>query len=144
MSGFVPEFKAGVRRTPPQLLVETPEPVLQAKVQKEPGKTPTYNLTWEQIEAMKRDACKQASRVLWELMLGLPVMVLSDKHDFDAAELDVFVDDVLDLYDSYEQGYLTLQDVEATLKDEVGIIITEKYKKRKTNTNPKYRKNGFA
>ena len=77
-------------------------------------------------------------------MLGLPVMVLSDKHDFTMEQLDVFVDDVLDLYDSYEQGYLTLQDVEAALKDEVGIIIAEKYKKRKTNVNPKYRKNGFA
>lgn len=140
MSGFVPEFKAGVRRTPPQLLVDVPETAVPEK----PKKTPTYNLTWEQIESMKRDACRQASRILWELMLGLPTMVLSDKHDFDADKLNEFVDDVLDLYDSYEQGYLTLQDVEATLKDEVGIIITEKYKKRKTNVNPKYRKNGFA
>jgi hypothetical protein len=77
-------------------------------------------------------------------MLGLPTMVLSDKHDFDADKLNEFVDDVLDLYDSYEQGYLSLQDVENALKDEVGIIIHEKYKKRKANTNPKYRKNGFA
>lgn len=142
MSGFVPKFKAGVRRTPPQLLVETPVP--EKPEEKKPGKTPTYNLTWEQIEAMKRDACKQASRVLWELMLGLPVMVLSDKHDFDADKLDEFVDDVLDLYDSYEQDYLNLNDIEDALRDEVGIVIREKQKKRKTNTNPKYRKNGFA
>lgn len=142
MSGFVPEFKAGVRRTPPQLLVDIPESAVPEQPKKK--KTPTYNLTWEQIEAMKRDACREASRVLWELMLGLPVMVLNDKHDFTMEQLDVFVDDVLDLYDSYEQGYLTLQDVETALKDEVGIIITEKYKKRKANTNPKYRKNGFA
>lgn len=140
MSGFVPEFKAGVRRTPPQLLVDVPETAVPEK----PKKTPTYNLTWEQIETMKRDACRQASRILWELMLGLPTMVLSDKHDFDADKLNEFVDDVLDLYDSYEQGYLSLQDVETALKDEVGIIIHEKYKKRKSNTNPKYRKNGFA
>ena len=142
MSGFVPEFKAGVRRTPPQLLVDVPETA--AAVPEKPKKTPTYNLTWEQIETMKRDACRQASRVLWELMLGLPTMVLSDKHDFDADKLNEFVDDVLDLYDSYEQGYLSLQDVETALKDEVGIIVHEKYKKRKANTNPKYRKNGFA
>ena len=136
MSGFVPEFKAGVRRTPPQLLVDIPETAVPEK----PKKTPTYNLTWEQIEAMKRDACRQASRVLWELMLGLPVMVLSDKHDFDEAKLDGFVDDVLDLYDSYEQGYLSLQDVETALKDEVGIVITEKYKKHKANKNPRGKK----
>ena len=111
---------------------------------KRPKKSPTYNLTWEQIETMKRDACRQASRVLWELMLGLPTMVLSDKHDFTAGQLDEFVDDVLNLYDSYEQGYLSLQDVEAALKEEAGIVIHEKYKKRKANTNPKYRKNGFA
>ena len=136
MSGFVPEFKAGIRRTPPQLLVGIPETAVPEK----PKKTPTYNLTWEQIEAMKRDACRQASRILWELMLGLPTMVLSDKHDFDQAKLDEFVDDVLDLYDSYEQGYLSLQDVENALKDEVGIIIHEKYKKRKANKNPRGKK----
>ena len=136
MSGFVPEFKAGVRRTPPQLLVDVPETAVPEK----PKKTPTYNLTWEQIETMKRDACRQASRILWELMLGLPTMVLSDKHDFDADKLNEFVDDVLDLYDSYEQGYLSLQDVETALKDEVGIIIHEKYKKRKANKNPRGKK----
>ena len=80
MSGFVPEFKAGVRRLPPQLLVETP--AVEQPKEKKPGKTPTYNLTWQQIEAMKREACRDASRVLWELMLGLPVMVLGDKHEF--------------------------------------------------------------
>ena len=138
MSGFVPEFKAGVRRTPPQLLVETPVP--EKPEEKKPGKTPTYNLTWEQIETMKRDACRQASRLLWELMLGLPVMVLSDKHNFDPRMLNEFVDDVLDLYDSYEQGYLTLNDVENALKDEVGIVIHEKYKKRKANMNPRGKK----
>lgn len=137
MSGFVPEFKAGVRRTPPQLLVDIPE---SARPPEPPKKTPTYNLTWEQIEAMKRDACRQASRILWELMLGLPTMVLSDKHDFTQAQLDEFVDDVLDLYDSYEQGYLSLQDVENALKEEVGIIIHEKYKKRKANKNPRGKK----
>ena len=54
------------------------------------------------------------------------------------------MDDVLDLYDSYEQNYLSLMDVENALRDEAGIVIREKYKKRKANTNPKYRKNGFA
>ncbi|MBR6738805.1 MAG: hypothetical protein IKL99_03960 [Oscillospiraceae bacterium] len=84
-------------------------------------KTPTYNMTLEQIEGIKRAAVKEAINEALILLFGLPVMVLRDKHGFDDEETDKFVDGVTDLYDSYEKGYITLKDVEQALQEEAGV-----------------------
>ena len=94
-------------------------------------KTPTYNLTVEQIESLKRKAVDDAVATAWVLMLGLPVMALTDKHGFTPEQVDKLIDDVLDLHDSYEKGYLSLQDIHTALKEEAGIVIQEKQKKRR-------------
>ena len=64
-------FKAGVRRTPPELIVKEPVPKEQKK-----EKTPTYNFTWEQIQQLKKEAAKEAVNEVIELTLGIPAMVL--------------------------------------------------------------------
>lgn len=117
------EFKPGVRRTPPELMVKVPTDEPAKK------KTPTYNMTMEQIEAIKKAAVTEAVEAAWTLMLGLPVMVLSDKNGFTNDELDKFVDDVMALHDSYDKGYLTLADIHSALKDEAGVSIIGKRKK---------------
>lgn len=94
-------------------------------------KTATYNLTLEQIEAMKKKAVDDAVAVALPLMLGLPAMVLTDKHGFTPEDIDTFTDGVLDLYDSFHKGYLTLDDIHAALKEECGLEIREKAKRRK-------------
>lgn len=117
------EFKPGVRRMPPELMVKVPT--------EEPAKkkTPTYNMTMEQIQNIKKAAVDEAIEAAWTLMLGLPVMVLSDKNGFTNEELDKFVDDVMALHDSYDKGYLTLADIHFALKDEAGVSIIGKRKK---------------
>lgn len=114
-------FKAGVRRTPPELIVKVPVP-------KEPKKekTPTYNLTWEQIQQMKKDAAKEAVGTVIELTLGIPAMVLKDKYGFGKKRLPEALDHMVDLYESYEQGYLTLQDIRKTLWEEGGYKIEKR------------------
>lgn len=86
------------------------------------GKTPTYNFTLEQINAMldkaKEQAVKEAVGALIELMLGLPIMILHDKHGWGKTRNSRLVDDVMNLYDSYEKGYLTLEDVREVLWEE--------------------------
>lgn len=116
------EFKAGVRRLPPELMVKVPT--------EEPAKkkTPTYNMTMEQINAIKKSAVNEAIEAAWTLMLGFPVMQLSDKHGFTEEDLDKFVDGVIALYDSYDKGYITLADVHMALKNEVGVSIIGKTK----------------
>ena len=115
------EFKPGVRRMPPELTVAVP-------VEPPKKKTPTYNFTLEQIEAIKKNAVSEAVEAAWVLMLGLPVMVLSDKNGFTDEDLDKFVDDVMELHDSYDKGYLTLADIHTALKDEAGVSIIGKKK----------------
>ena len=50
-------------------------------------KTPTYNLTEQQISDIKKQASKEAIEVAWTLMLGLPCMPLLDKFNFTNEEL---------------------------------------------------------
>jgi len=94
-------------------------------------KTPTYNMTMEQIEGIKRAAVNEAVSKALILLFGLPVMVLRDKHGFTDEETDRFVDGITDLYDSYERGYITLQDVELALKEEAGVEFEKELRKRK-------------
>ena len=56
-------------------------------------------------------------------MLGLPVMVLHDKFGFGPVRCERFTDAVLELYDSFEKGYVSLEDIHKTLKEETGITI---------------------
>ena len=94
-------------------------------------KTPVYNLTLKQIEDMKRNAVNEAVETAWTLMLGLPIMALTDKHDFTSDDVDKLVDNIIDLHDSYEKGYLTLSDIHTALREEHGLTIVGKVKNRR-------------
>ena len=120
------EFKPGARRLPPQLVMDAPEVPTPDKTKK----TPTYNLTWDQITAIKKQAVHEAVETAWVLMMGFPVMVLTDKNGFSHEEIDKFIDDILYLHDSFEEGRITLADVHNALKDE-GISIIAQEKKRR-------------
>lgn len=111
-------FKVGRQ----ELLIKTPAPAPEKQ------KTPTYNMTMQQIEELKRQAAADAVADLMTLTLGLPAMVLHDKHGWREAELNDFIDAVSELFDSYEKGYIRLEDCINTLKEEAGIkkIILEK------------------
>ena len=86
-------------------------------------KTPTYNFTLEQIEAIKQKTVKESVLTLIELTLGLPVIVMHDKHGWRKGRLEPFIDEILKLYDSYENGYLTLEDIREVLWEEAGVRI---------------------
>lgn len=88
--------------------------------------TAVYTLTAEQIEAIKREAIGEAVDTAFVLMMGLPVMVLHDKFDRiwkKEHRLENFIDEVFKLYDSFDKGYITLDDVHQALKDEAGVEI---------------------
>ena len=57
-------------------------------------------------------------------MLGIPVMVIHDKFGSlmkkDGRE-EKFSDYILDLYDSYEKGFVSLEDLTKVLKEECGL-----------------------
>lgn len=86
-------------------------------------KEPTYCLTLSQLEAMKTRAVREATEAAWILMLAIPVMVLMDKHGFDREQLGKVVDEILEKYEGFEQGYFTLDDARQVILEEAGAEI---------------------
>ncbi len=76
----------------------------------------------EQIQKKAEDA---ADKVMLGL-LGLPCLVLKDKFGFGKVRLERFTDALLDMYDSYTRGYITVDDVLEVLEHEAGLIISKK------------------
>lgn len=85
-----------------------------------------YNLNVAQIQSLKQNATDEAVSKAFTLMLAIPVMVLHDKYGQlmkkDGRE-ERFAELCLDLYDSYEKGYVTFEDLKACLEEETGMKI---------------------
>ena len=94
-------------------------------------KKKVYNLTEDDIERIKRDATNEAMNKAYVLMLGIPAMTLRDYFGYGSVRLERFTDGCFDYYDSFQKGYITLQDCIDCLKDECGISIEEKAKQRR-------------
>lgn len=55
------------------------------------------------------------------LLLG--IMELRNKFDFGSARIERWIDEINDLRESYEKGYISVQDLQQTIKEETGIEI---------------------
>lgn len=75
------------------------------------------------IQQAKRSAANQATDQVVKLMLALPVYVLHDKWGFGRTRCERFVDQVLALYEAYQQDYVTMDDLMQVLADEAGVTI---------------------
>lgn len=97
------------------------------------GKAKTYVLNSDQIEQLKKEATEEAIGTAFTLMLGLPVMILHDKYSqIMKKEVDGkcreerFAEMILDLYDSFDKGYLTLDDIRNCVEEETGMKLLQK------------------
>lgn len=86
-------------------------------------KEPVVNIKASDVRRIKQDASKEATDMAFLLMLGLPVMVLHDKFGFGPVRCERFAEAALELYDSFEKGFVTLEDIHRTLKEETGITV---------------------
>lgn len=85
-------------------------------------------MTREQIDGIKKKATDKATKMSFALMILLPLMVLrDDPYNFGAKRMERFIDQLNDLYDSYEKDYITLWDIASTLEDEVGLKFKGMY-----------------
>lgn len=89
----------------------------------------TYNLNHAQISDIKKQATDDAVRTAFILMFGLPLMALRDKFGYGKMRLERFSDALFDLYDSFEKGYFTIDDINKTIYEETGMRIEEVRKK---------------
>ena len=105
---------------------------LRRQAREKLSKQKTYTLTVEQIEDMKRKATDEALDTAFILMLGLPVMVVHDKFSKlmrKEKRLENLADEILELYDLFKEGRITLDEIIATIKEETGVDITRREKK---------------
>lgn len=77
----------------------------------------------EALINVKKQASSEAIDTAFIIMLALPMLVMRDKYGFGKVRLERFMDQVIDLYESFNAGYLTLEDMHKALEDEVGIKI---------------------
>ena len=99
---------------------------------KKQDKVRTYNMNHSQIKDMKEDATKKAIHAAFTLMLAIPVMVIHDKYpqlmkrEVDGKSREErFAEMILDLYDSYDKGYVTFEDLVKCLEEETGMKVGE-------------------
>lgn len=89
------------------------------------NKTPTYNLTWEQIEGMKRktveDTVDRVSREAFQRMMVLSLLVLRDEWGFGEKRISRFMDQLSVLIVDVSEGRLSMDDITTTLEDELGL-----------------------
>lgn len=86
-------------------------------------KEPVINIKVSDIQQMKKDVTKEAADLGFILMLSIPIMVLHDKWGFGKVRCERFIEQVLDLYDSFENDYVTLDDLKQCLWEEAGIKV---------------------
>lgn len=91
---------------------------------------PLIALTARDIENIKNQVAEEAVDKAFLLMLSIPVMIMHDKYPQlmkrevnGKPRVERFAELCLDLYDSFEQGYVTLDDLNKCLKEEAGITL---------------------
>lgn len=92
--------------------------------QRGPVNAPNYNLSIDQIECIKKEAADDAMSKAFVLMLGLPLIALRDDFDFGKVRLQRFENKVIELYQSFCKGNITLGDLHKRLHDEVDLKVT--------------------
>lgn len=98
----------------------------RAEKQAKKDKVVTYNLTQEQINQIKKEARDEAIDTAFTLMLAIPLEVLiGDGYWAKSAKrrLPKFLDDVLSLYDSWNKGVLTIEELREDLWNIGGIKL---------------------
>lgn len=84
------------------------------------------NIKSSDVQQIKKDAVSEAVDKAFLLMLGLPILVLHDQWGFGKVRLERFIDQVFELYDSFNKDYLTFDDIHKVLWEEAGVKIQSK------------------
>lgn len=96
-------------------------------------KEKVINIKTSDVQKIKEDAAHNATDTAFFLMLAIPVMVIHDKYprimkrvEDGKPREERFADLCIDLYDSFNRGYVTLDDLAKCLWEEAGIKLERK------------------
>lgn len=94
---------------------------------------PVINIKASELQNLKKQITSETTDTAFFLMLAIPVMVLHDKYSQlmrkevnGKSRAERFADLCLDLYDSFDKGYVTLDDLSNCLLEETGIRLLKK------------------
>lgn len=59
----------------------------------------------------------------YKAFMLLGIMALRDEYGFGTSRLEKWIDKMDDLIDSYDKGYISVQDLSDTIYDETGIRV---------------------
>lgn len=89
-------------------------------------KTPTYNIRKDSLDAIKENAKAEGCDLAFFLMLAIPNMIIHDKFGQlmkKEGREQRFAELVLELYETFQQGYVSLEDLEKCLEQETGMKV---------------------
>lgn len=92
-----------------------------ARQQKEKEKT--YVLTQAQIDEMKMEAVRTATRRAFLMFLSIPVMILHDKFGFGKQRLSRFMHYALIWYESVQNSETRMMELIKIAENECGISV---------------------
>ncbi len=95
------------------------------KVKRE--KTPTYQVTMEDIRGYVQQGYdkgrSEAIQTATDYSIAVPILALMDGFGFGRIRIERFLDIIYDTYDSIDKGYLNLDDIVKTIKEEKKVEI---------------------
>lgn len=93
-------------------------------------KTPTYNMNWDNLmklrEESRQEAYDEAVGTAITLLLSIPVKVVVEKYKWDMDDVQGFCDDLLDEYEKFDEGDMTLEDLQAFVYEHCGVKFERK------------------
>ena len=87
---------------------------------------PTVNLRRSDLVHIRKEATLEGTKKAFTLMLAIPVMIMHDKFGQlmkKEGREERFAEMCLELFDTYEKGYVSLEDLHQCLYEETGIKV---------------------
>lgn len=103
----------------------------------------TYNFNNEQIEAIKEGSTKVAASQALTMMLAIPIKVLRDEEGYGKKRLRRFVDNVITVYEDFDNGLFTMDDLQKMVLEETGIDLMAEGEDVGRKTRDRYNKQRF-
>ena len=95
-------------------------------------KKKTYTMTESAIVEIKKQATRDAVEICINLMFGIPLLAFRDlskwgkANDWGKKRLNKMYEHMEKIYKDFENGLITLDDINQVLNDEVGLEVSNK------------------
>ena len=84
---------------------------------------PHFTLTRSQIEDITKEAVRRGTKQGWNVCLLFALMALHDRHGYGRKRLEDVCDSLQGKLELFNEGYVNMQDLADTLKDETGLVV---------------------